>query len=108
MDRLQTDRCLEVARELRAAAEETRRTLQASRDLVRRSREQTAAGPSQSRKVEDPGPSNQLVTSLIDAYEASEDDPDTQTRLLLGRVLHHVGRRVAGAMGPRAVGIAVH
>ncbi|TXM66803.1 hypothetical protein [Methylobacterium sp. WL120] len=108
MDRLRTDRCLEVARELRAAAEETRQTLQASRDLVRRSREQTAAGPSLRRKDDDPGPSNQLVTSLIEAYEASEDDPDIQTRLLLGHVLHHVGRRVAGAMGPRAAGIAVH
>ena len=108
MDRLQTDRCLEVARELRAAAEETRQTLQASRELVRRSREQTAAGLPASREGEDLGPSNKLVTSLIEAYEAAEDDPDTQTRLLLGRVLHHVGRRVAGAMGPRAAGIVVH
>jgi hypothetical protein len=108
MDRLQTDRCLEVARELRAAAEETRQTLQASRDLVRRSREQSAAGPPAGRKDDDLGPSNQLVTSLIEAYEAAEDDPDTQTRLLLGHVLHHVGRRIAGVMGPRAAGIAVH
>jgi hypothetical protein len=49
-----------------------------------------------------------LVTSLIDAYEAAEDDTDTQTRLLLGRVLNHVGRRVAGVVGPRSAGIAVH
>ncbi len=44
---------------------------------------------------DDPGPSKHLVTSLIEAYEAADDDPDPQTRLLLGRVLHHVGRRVA-------------
>jgi len=106
MDHPRADRCLEVARELRAAAEETRRTLQASRDLVRRSRQQAAAEPSIS--CSDPGPSNQLVTSLIEAYEAAEDEPDPQTRLLLGHVLHHVGRRIAGVMGPRAAGIAVH
>ncbi|MFK5600189.1 hypothetical protein ACFZ8E_24800 [Methylobacterium sp. HMF5984] len=108
MDRLQIDLCLEVARELRAAAEETRQTLQASHDFVRRSHEQSAAGPPAGCKDDDLGPSNQLVTSLIEAYEAAEDDPDTQTRLLLGHVLHHVGRRIAGVMGPRAAGIAVH
>ena len=105
LDRPRADRCLEVARELRAAAEETRRTLQASRDLVRRSREQAARAPASGS---DPGPSQQLVTSLIDAYEAAEVEPDLQTRLLLGHVLHHVGRRIAGVMGPRAAGIAVH
>ncbi|MGU3287961.1 hypothetical protein [Methylobacterium mesophilicum] len=105
LDRPRADRCLEVARELRAAAEETRRTLQASRDLVRRSREQAAGAPASGS---DPGPSQQLVTSLIDAYEAAEVEPDLQTRLLLGHVLHHVGRRIAGVMGPRAAGIAVH
>ncbi|TXN66596.1 hypothetical protein FV228_14745 [Methylobacterium sp. WL18] len=105
VDRPRADQFLEVARELRAAAEETRRTLQASRDLVRRSREQ-AAGPPVSGS--DPGPSQQLVTSLIDAYEAAEDEPDLQTRLLLAHVLNHVGRRIAGVMGPRAAGIAVH
>lgn len=105
VDRPHADRCLEVARELRAAAEETRRTLQASRDLVRRSREQDAGPPASSS---DPGPSQQLVTSLIEAYEAAEDEPDLETRLLLGHVLHHVGRRIAGVMGPRAAGIAVH
>ena len=56
MERLQADRCLEIARELRAAAEETRRTLQASRDLVQRSREQAAAGPLASRDGGDPAP----------------------------------------------------
>ena len=104
-DRPRADQCLEVARELRAAAEETRRTLQTSRDLVRRSREQAARSPAIGA---DPGPSQQLVTSLIEAYEAAEDEPDPQTRLLLGHVLHHVGRRIAGVMGPRAAGIAVH
>jgi hypothetical protein len=108
MDRSRADRCLEVARELRAMAEETRRTLQASRALVLRSREQAAAGPLASCTDDAPGPSNQLVASLIEAYEAAEDDPDTQTRLLLGHVLHHVGRRIAGVMGPRVAGIAVH
>ncbi|MCJ2066835.1 hypothetical protein MKK63_29715 [Methylobacterium sp. J-088] len=106
MDRPRADRCLEIARELRAAAEETRRTLQVSRDLVRRSREQAATGPSTSG--DDPGPSEQLVTSLIEAYEAAENEHDPQTRLLLGHVLHHVGRRVAEMIGPRAGGIAVH
>jgi hypothetical protein len=106
MDRPRADRCLEVARELRAAAEETRRTLQASRDLVRRSREQAVTGPS-APPGDDPGPSQHLVTSLIEAYEAADDDPDPQTRLLLGRVLHHVGRRVAGVMGPRAAGVTL-
>ncbi|WP_238262260.1 hypothetical protein [Methylobacterium mesophilicum] len=108
MDRPRADKCLEVARELRAAAEETRQTLQASRDLVRRSREQTAAGLPASHDGNDPGPSKHLVTSLIEAYEAAEDEPDLQTRLLLGHVLHHVGRRIAGVMGPRAAGISVH
>lgn len=106
MDRPPADRCLEIARELRAAAEETRRTLQASRDLVQRSREQAAARPA--AFSDDPGPSKHLVTCLIEAYEAAEDEPDPQTRLLLSRVLHHVGRRVAGVIGPRAAGIAVH
>ncbi|MDO9427755.1 MAG: hypothetical protein Q7T93_13110 [Methylobacterium sp.] len=106
--RLHADRCLEVARELRAAAEETRRTLQVSRDLVRRSREQTAAGLLACSTGGDLGPSNQLVTSLIEAYEAAENEPDTQTRLLLGHVLNHVGRRIADVIGPRVAGIAVH
>ena len=48
------------------------------------------------------------MTSLIEAYEAAENEPDTQTRLLLSHVLHHVGRCVAGVMGPQAAGIAVH
>ena len=108
VDRLHADRCLEVARELRAAAEETGRTLQASRDLVRCSREQAAAGLPVSPDGNDPGPSKHLVTSLIEAYEAAEDEPDLQTRLLLGHVLHHVGHRIAVVMGPRAAGIAVH
>ncbi|MGX9979091.1 hypothetical protein ABC766_05245 [Methylobacterium fujisawaense] len=107
-DRPHADRYLEVARELRAAAEETRRTLQASRDLVRRAREQDTARPQASNESDHPGPSKRLVTSLIDAYEAAEDDTDTQTRLLLGRVLNHVGRRVAGVIGPRSAGIAMH
>lgn len=106
--RLHADRCLEVARELRAAAEETRQTLQVSRDLVRRSREQTAAGPLACSKDDNLVPSNQLVMSLIEAYEAAENEPDTQTRLLLGHVLHHVGRRIADGIGPRMAGIAVH
>lgn len=108
IDRRQADRCLEVARELRAAAEDTRRTLQASRDLVQRSREQTEAGPAASSDRDGSGPSNQLVTALIEAYEAAENEPDARTRLLLGRVLHHVGCRIAGMMGPRAAGVAVH
>lgn len=108
MDRLRADRCLEVARELRAAAEEARRTLQASRELVLRSQDQTSAATPACRTEDAPGPSNKLVTSLIEAYEAAEDDPDTQTRLLLGHVIHHVGRRIASVLGPRAAGIAVH
>ena len=108
MDRVHAGRCLEVARELRAAAEETRRTLQTSRELVRRSREQAAVGPQASRDSGDPGPSNKLVMSLIEAYEAAEDESDTQTRLLLARVLHHVGHRIVCEMGPRAAGIAMH
>jgi hypothetical protein len=107
-DRSPADRFLEVARELRAAAVETRRTLQVSHDLIRRAREQTAAGSWASDGGDDSGPSERLVTSLIDAYEAAESDNDTQTRQLLARVLHHVGRRVAGVMGPRAARISVH
>ena len=105
MDHPRADRYLEVARELRAAAEETRQTLQASRDLVRRSREQAAGSQASG---DDYGPSQHLVTALIEAYEAAEAEPDPQTRLLLGRVLHHVGCRIAGVVGPRAAGIVMH
>jgi hypothetical protein len=106
--RLHADRYLEVARELRAAAQETRQTLQVSRDLVRRSREQTAAERLACSKDDILGPSTQLVMSLIEAYEAAESDSDTQTRLLIGHVLHHVGRRITDVIGPRVAGIAVH
>lgn len=109
IDRPHTDRCLEVARELRAAAEETRRALQASRDVVRRSREQSAIAAGPGRPGDgDLGPSKHLVECLIEAYEAAQGEADAQTRVLLGQVLHHVGRRVARALGPKATGIAVH
>ena len=103
------DRSLEVARALRAAAEETRRALHVSRDLVRRSREQSlfAAGLTMPRDGGS-GPSKHLVECLIEAYEAAEYDDDARTRLLLGHVLQHVGRRIADTIGPKATGLAVH
>lgn len=106
------DRNLTTARELRAAAEETRQALQISRDLVERSRRQTqsmippeyehAAGTDHSE------PSKPLVECLIRAYELTEADGEPQTRALLGRVLHHVGRRIAMGLGPRAAKIVMH
>ncbi|MFB0491565.1 hypothetical protein ABIE45_004151 [Methylobacterium sp. OAE515] len=102
------DRSLEVARELRAAAEETRRTLDASRELVRRSRVQSNSMAGSATLSDDVAPSQHLVECLIEAYEAAEDEPDARTRHLLGQVLHHVGRRIARAFGPKAVGLATH
>lgn len=107
------DRALEAARELRAAAEETRQTIQASRDLVQRSREQTLAltavpESEMSPPAKDNGPSNDLVRSLIRAYELAEDDGDTRTRTLLGGVLHHVGCRIAAVVGPKAAHMVIH
>ena len=106
------DRNLATARELRAAAEETRQTLLVSRDLVERSRRQTqamirpeyemAAGTDHS------APSRPLVDCLIQAYELAEADGESQTRKLLGHVLTHVGRRVAKELGPRAAKIVMH
>ena len=109
MDRMRADRCLEVARALRAAAEETRRTLQTSRDLVRRSSEQSlsAADPAPCRDDDLP-PSKDLVESVIDAYETAQDEADAQTCLLLGHVLQHLGRRILNTVGPNGMGIAVH
>ncbi|WP_157862096.1 hypothetical protein [Methylobacterium sp. Leaf361] len=108
-DRLHlADRSLEVARELRAAAEETRRTLDASRELVRRSRVQSNSMAGSATLCDDVAPSQHLVECLIDAYEAAKDEPDVLTRNLLGQVLHHVGCRIARAFGPKAVGLATH
>lgn len=109
MDRTRADRCLEIARALRAAAEETRRTLQTSRELLRRSAEQSlsAAGPAP-RRDDDLPPSKDLVESVIDAYETAQDEADAQTCLLLGHVLQHLGRRVLNTVGPNGMGIAVH
>jgi len=107
------DRALEAARELRAAAEETRRTIQASRDLVQRSRDQTLAlttlpETEMTPFAQDNEPSNDLVRSLIRAYELAEDDGDPRTRTLLGGVLHHVGCRIAAVVGPKAAHMAMH
>ncbi|MCJ2087402.1 hypothetical protein MKK88_15620 [Methylobacterium sp. E-005] len=106
------DRNLIIARELRAAAEEMRRALQMSRDLVERSRRQTRAivGPNDERAAdsEHPDPSKPLVECLIHAYELAEADGEPQTRVLLGQVLHHVGRRIATGLGPSAAKLVVH
>lgn len=107
------DRALEAARQLQVAAERTREVLRASDDLLRRSREQTqavlaarAGGPTIA--PDDPGPSQELVACLIQAFELSEEDGDPRTRALLGRVLHHVGYRIAAAVGPKAGGIVLN
>ncbi|RYF16008.1 MAG: hypothetical protein EOO77_12830 [Oxalobacteraceae bacterium] len=106
------DRRLETARELRAAAEETRRALQISRDLVERSRRQTQAviqpEYEQVARIDYSDPSKPLVESLIQAYELAEADGEPQTRALLGRVLHHVGRRIAMGLSPRAAKVVMH
>lgn len=102
----------ETARVLRAAAEETRQALQISRDLVERSRQQTRAMIQSDRDpalgAEQPGPSKSLVDCLIQAYELAEDDEDAHTRALLGRVLMHVGRRIASKLNPSEANIIIH
>lgn len=106
------DRNLATARELRAAAEETRQVLQTSRDLVERSRRQTQSMiPPKYEPVvgiDHSEPSKPLVECLIQAYELTEADGEPQTRALLGRVLTHVGRRIAMGFDPRAAKTAMH
>lgn len=106
------DRNLTTARELRAAAEETRKALQISSDLVERSRRQTQAmAPREyelAAEIEYCDPSKPLVECLIQAYELAEVDGDPQTRALLGRVLTHVGRRIAMGLDPRAANVVMH
>lgn len=107
------DRALETARELRAAAEEARRTILASRDIVERSREQTRA--MMNRPEIEPcdqhtsqAPSEKLVHCLIQAYELAVDEDDVRTQALLGSMLHDVGGRIAAAVGPKAAQMIVH
>ena len=103
------NRSLEIARELRAAAEETRRLLKTSRELIQRSREQPLPVTDRSPLPDDePAPSKHLVECLLEAYEAAEEETDARTQALLGCVLHHVGRRIASAAGPISAGVAVH
>ena len=106
------DRNLTAARELRAAAEETRQALQISRDLVERSRRQTQAMTQPKHELlagnDHSEPSKPLVECLIQAYELAEADGEPQTRTLLGHVLTHVGRRIARGLGPRAAKIVMH
>lgn len=104
------DRNLIIARELRAAAEETRRALQISRDLIERSRQQTQAmkQTEDEQAADHPEPSGPLVERLIQAYELTEVDGEPQTRALLGRVLTHVGRRIAMGLGPSKAKVVMH
>lgn len=106
------DRALVAAHQLRAAAEETRRALQTSRDLVERSRQQTRSAMIPPRAAapdaDDPGPSDLLVKCLIRAYELAEDDGEPRTHALLGRVITHVGRRIAAVVNPRAAEVVMH
>ena len=106
------NRNLTTARELRAAAEETRKALQISRDLVERSRRQTRAMTQPeyvgAAETDHSDPSKALVECLIQAYELTEADGEPQTRALLGRVLSHVGRRIAMGLDPRAAGVVMH
>lgn len=107
------DRALIVARELRAAAEETRQILGRSRNLVELSRQQTtaAATPVESDPaipVHDPGPPQRLVEILIEVYELAEEDGEPRTRALVGNVLLHIGRRVASAVSSQALKVVLH
>ena len=106
------DRNLATARELRAAAEETRQALQISRELVERSRRQTQAmilpECEQVAGTDHLDPSKPLVECLILAYELAEADGELQTRTLLNHVLMHVGRRVAAGLSPGAAKVVVH
>lgn len=106
------DRNLTIARELRSAAEETRRALQISRDLVKQSRQQTRtlAQPEYAHPIEAncDGPSKSLVECLIRAYELAEDEGEPQTSALLSHVLMHVGRRIALGSSIHAEKVVVH
>jgi hypothetical protein len=106
------DRNLAAARELRAAAEETRQALRMSHELVERSRRQTQAmTPPEYEQVagtDHSDPSKPLVECLILAYELAEADGELQTRTLLSHVLMHVGRRLAAGLGPCAAKVVVH
>ncbi len=106
------DHNLTIARELRAAAEETRRVLQISRNLVEHSRQQTRAlAPLEYTHATDAdcdAPSKGLVECLIRAYELAEDEAEPQTRALLSRVLMHVGRRIALGSSLHAEKVVVH
>lgn len=106
------DRNLMIARELRAAAEETRRALQISRDLVEHSRQQTRAlAQPEYAYVADAdcdAPSKSLVECLIRAYELAEDEREPQTSALLSHVLMHVGRRIVLGSGLHAEKVVVH
>jgi hypothetical protein len=106
------DRNLTIARELRAAAEETRRALQISRDLVKHSRQQTQALTrpecSHETDVDCGAPSKSLVECLILAYELAEEEGEPQTSTLLSHVLMHVGRRIALGSGIQAEKVVVH
>jgi hypothetical protein len=106
------DRNLTIARELRSAAEETRRALQISRDLVEHSRRQTRALTQpqyeHATDADCEAPSNSLVEYLIRAYELAEDEGEPRTRALLSQVLMHVGRRIALGSGLNAEKVVVH
>ncbi|KQP45165.1 MULTISPECIES: hypothetical protein [unclassified Methylobacterium] len=107
------DRALETARALRAAAEEARRTILASREIVQRSQEQTRAMINRpeiepcDHHTNQP-PSEKLVRCLIQAYELAIDEDDVQTQALLGSMLHDVGGRIAAAVGPKAAQMILH
>ncbi|GJD73868.1 hypothetical protein [Methylobacterium goesingense] len=82
-------------------------------DLVERSRRQTlaAATPVEIEpaiRPHDPGPPQRLVESLIEVYELAKEDGEPCTRALVGNVLLHVGRRVAAAVSPQALKVAMH
>jgi hypothetical protein len=106
------DRNLTIARELRAAAEETRRALQISRDLIKHSRQQTRAlvqlEYAHATDADSGAPSKSLVECLIRAYELAEDDGEPQTSALLSHVLMHVGRRIALGSSMQAEKVVVH
>ncbi len=106
-------RALEAARRLHEAAECTREVLRMSSDLIRRSREQTERIATTRSECPEPPlderePSKELVTCLIQAFELSEADNDAYTQALLGRVLNHVGRRIAVALGPKRAGLILN
>lgn len=106
------DRNLTIARELRTAAEETRRVVQISRELVEHSRRQTRALAqpqyAHGSDADCDAPSKSLVECLIRAYELAEDEGEPKTRALLSHVLMHIGRRIALGSSLHTEKVVVH